>query len=64
MHHRENIKQRVSESRAKRVWTLPSGSCFDRRSIIVKREQKMAEFLGHFKDLITLSPPLSVTHLQ
>jgi len=23
MHHRENIKQRVSESRAKRVWTLP-----------------------------------------
>ena len=57
-----NIKQRVSESRAKRVWTLPSGSCFDRRSIIVKREQKMAEFLGHSKDLITLSLSLSLSY--
>ena len=86
MPERENIKQRVSESRAKRVWTLPSGSCFDRRSNNVKREQNrrsseshqaclngrvateenrnvnMTEFLGHFKDLITLSPSLSLRY--
>ena len=84
MPHRE-LKQRVSESRAKRwssesrsklvcilpsrdrvrgtqiVWALPSGSCFDQRSNIVKREQIMAEFLGHSKDLITLSLSLSLS---
>ena len=46
MPHSENIKQRVSESRAKRVWTLPSVSCFDQRSNIVKREQRMTDFVA------------------
>ena len=54
-----NIKQRVSESRAKRVWTLSSVSCFDQRSNIVKREQKSAQIFGSSKDLITLSLSLS-----
>ena len=55
-----NIKQRVSESRAKRVWTLSSVSCFDQRSNIVKREQKSAQIFGSSKDLITLSLSLSL----
>ena len=82
MHHRENIKQRVSESKAERVWALPNRwsseshqaclngrfasevgvanvSCFDRRSNIVKREQKMTEFLGHSNNFATLSLSLS-----
>ena len=54
MYDRE-IKQRLSESRAKRVWTLPSVSCFDRRSNIVNPMQKEAQVFGYSKDLITLS---------
>ena len=84
MHHRENIKQRVSESKAERVWALPNRwsseshqaclngrfasevgvanvSCFDRRSNIVKREQKMTEFLGHSNNFATLSLSLSLS---
>ena len=92
MHLREIItKQRVSEGRAKQVWTLPNVSCFDRRSNNVKREnrrsseskamlafalpsrdggrlyvKRMADFLGHSNDLITLSLSLTLsgTHLQ
>ena len=55
------IKQRVSESRAKRVWALPSGSCFDQRSIIVKREQKMTETFGHSNNFATLSLSQALT---
>ena len=58
------LKQRLSESRAKRVWALPSVSCFDRRSNYVNAGQKVAQILGHSKDLITLSLSLSGTHLQ
>ena len=60
------LKQRLSESRAKRVWALPSVSCFDRRSNYVNAGQKVAQILGHSKDLITLSLSLSLsgTHLQ
>lgn len=54
MYDRE-IKQRLSESRAKRVWTMPSWSCFDRRSNIVNPTQKEAQTFGYTKDLITLS---------
>ena len=63
---RRELKQRLSESRAKRVWALPSVSCFDRRSNYVNAEQKVAQILGHSKDLITLSLSLSLsgTHLQ
>lgn len=53
MPHRENIKQRLSESRAKRVWTLPSVSCFDRRSNFVKRQQIIILLLGAMAVLIT-----------
>ena len=40
---RRELKQRVSESRAKRVWALPSVSCFDRRSNNVNGAKIMAE---------------------
>ena len=63
MPERENLKQRVSESRAKRVWALPSGSCFDRRSNIVKREQKMTDSFGHSNNFATLSCANRQSHL-
>ena len=49
------LKQRLSESRAKRVWALPSVSCFDRRSNITNGAKRMADLFGYSKDLITLS---------
>ena len=52
---RRELKQRVSESRAKRVWALPSVSCFDRRSNNVTGAKIMAETFGHSNIFATLS---------
>ena len=56
---RRELKQRVSESRAKRVWTLPSVSCFNRRLNNANTAKKNGYFLGHSDNLITLSLSLS-----
>ena len=58
---RRELKQRLSESRAERVRTLPSVSCFDRRSNIVNGKKRMTDSFGHSKDLITLSLSLSLS---
>ena len=56
---RRELKQRLSESRAKRVWALPSVSCFDRRSNIVNGAKRMAEMFGHSNNFASLSLSLS-----
>ena len=68
MPHLSELKQRLSESRAKRVWTLPSVSCFNRARALLACYQRDAirlnnhntakkngYFLGHSDYLITLS---------
>ena len=65
---RRELKQRLSESRAKRIFALPSGSCFNRARALLacyRRDarrlnnhntaKKNGYFLGHSDNLITLS---------
>ena len=56
MPHRRELKQRLSESRAKRVWTLPSVSCFNRRLNNHNTAKIMAETFGRYNIFATLSP--------
>ena len=63
MYERETLKLRVSESRAKRVWTLPSVSCFNRRLNNHNTAKKNGHFLGHSDNLITLSLSLSLSQV-
>jgi len=72
MPHLRELKQRLSESRAKRVWTLPSVSCFNRARALLacyRRDarrlndhntaKRMAIKFGHSDNLITLSQALA-----
>jgi len=52
---RRELKQRLSESRAKRVWALPSVSCFDRRSNITNGAKIMTEIFGRYNIIANLS---------
>ena len=74
MPHLSELKQRLSESRAKRVWTLPSVSCFNRARALLACYQRdarrlnnhntakrMTETFGHSDYLITLSLSLSLS---
>ena len=56
---RRELKQRISESRAKRIFVLPNGSCFNRRLNNANEVKRMTDFLGHSYIFATLSLSLS-----